>query len=111
MLVVCERSPPIEGLLDCGFAAQEAGCARRSYRRRDLSVLDNAMKDIWCWRNAAYSSMCEYMGRCRHASRAQQKGETKAREQWKATSSDVCMPLISSTSFITGTGFMKCMPT
>lgn len=27
------------------------------------------------------------------------------------TSSDVCMPLISSTSFITGTGFMKCMPT
>lgn len=27
------------------------------------------------------------------------------------TSSDVCMPLISSTSFITGTGFIKCMPT
>ena len=23
---------------------------------------------------------------------------------------DVCRPLITSTSFITGTGFMKCMP-
>ena len=55
--MVRERSPPIEGLLDCGSAAQEAGCARQSYRRQDLSVLDNTMKDIWCWRNAAHSWM------------------------------------------------------
>ena len=36
---------------------------------------------------------------------------TACNKEEGGTSSDVCMPLISSTSFISGTGFMKCIPT